>query len=185
MTAIVGIVAMGISLLLSSCAEGQQHHEEQQEEIIVSALPATEQASEASGEALEVESLDPFARYEANNSRLDDREEPFNQGVEPLCDFLLSYREDPSLVRRRIQLPPGISAPSYVGDPFAIIPPDSTGYFASWITLEQDTVSFCSGYLDSDILEQYTFGRLSPDERWHLIDYYNAATQSNISEYAN
>lgn len=184
MTALVGIVAMGISLLLSSCTDGQGQQDQHQEESMVSPLPVTEVATVASSEQQEG-THDPFARYEANNSRLDDREAPFNQGVEPLTDFLLSYREDPSLVRRRMQLPAGITLPSSVGDPFAIIPPDSTGYFASWITLEQDTVSFCSGYLDSDILEQYTFARPSPEGKWFLIDYYNAATQDNISEYAD
>lgn len=184
MSAIVGIVTVSMSLLLSSCSDGRAQKEQGEAET-ASVVTEEQSYGEADPEAMPEGRPCPFAPYESNNARLEDREAPFNQGVEPLTDFLLSYREDPSLVRRRMQLPPGISAPTFVGDPFAIIPPDSTGYFASWLTLEEDTVSFCSGYLDSDILEQYTFARPSPEGKWYLIDYYNAATQDNISEYAD
>lgn len=184
MSGLVGIVAIGMSLLFASCTEGQTH---QESTATVSQAIAEEpiySAEEDLGEEIEGRPC-PFAPFEDNNARLEDREAPFNQGTEPLADFLLSYTKDPSLVKRRMQLPMGVLPPSAVGDPFTIIPPDSTGYFASWLTLEEDTVSFCSGYLDSDILEQYTFARQSPEAKWYLIDYYNAATQDNISEYAD
>ena len=88
--------------------------------------------------------------------------------MEPLSTFLVSFRRDAGVVRSRTLLPSGITPPHVAEDPFRIITPDSTGYFASW-----------------NILEQYTFARESPDDKWYLIDYYNAATQDNISEYAD
>ena len=126
-----------------------------------------------------------YATYKSNNALLASSDAPCNQGVEPLSTFLVSFRRDAGVVRSRTLLPSGITPPHVAEDPFRIITPDSTGYFASWIIIERDTASFCTGYLDSDILEQYTFARESPDDKWYLIDYYNAATQDNISEYAD
>lgn len=166
-----------------SCSGSKGQSEEKGWEEATTAPLTTEQSLPPVAEPEE----DPctYATYKSNNALLASTDAPCNQGTEPLSTFLVSFRRDAGVVRSRALLPSGVTPPHVVEDPFRIISPDSTGYFASWITVEQDTASFCTGYIDSDILEQYTFARKSPDDKWYLIDYYNAATQDNISEYAD
>ncbi|OFR38946.1 hypothetical protein [Porphyromonas sp. HMSC065F10] len=181
----IGVGSVTLLLLLAgslSCSDSKQQSEEKSWEEATPAPLATEQSVP---EATEVEEPCTFAVYRANNSLLESIDAPCNQGAEPLTSFLASFRKDSGVVRARALLPSGITPPHVVEDPFRIISPDSTGYFASWITIKRDTASFCTGYIDSDILEQYTFARKSPDDKWYLIDYYNAATQDDISEYAD
>ena len=182
----MGVGSMALLLLLAgslSCSGSKQQSEEKSWEEAAPAPLATEQSAPVATE--EVEKPSTFAAYLSNNSLLESTDAPCNQGTEPLTSFLASFRKDAGVVRSRALLPSGITPPHVAEDPFRIISPDSTGYFASWIIIERDTASFCTGYIDSDILEQYTFARKSPDDKWYLIDYYNAATQDNISEYAD
>lgn len=165
-----------------SCSGSKGQKEEKGWEEATPAPLASEQSAQP---VEEEEEPCTFAMYLANNSLLESTDAPCNQGAEPLSTFLVSFRRDAGVVRSRALLPSGVTPPRVVEDPFRIISPDSTGYFASWIIMEQDTASFCTGYIDSDILEQYTFARKSPDDKWFLIDYYNAATQDDISEYAD
>lgn len=165
-----------------SCSGSKGQKEEKGWEEATPAPLASEQSAQP---VEEEEEPCTFATYLANNSLLESTDAPCNQGAEPLSTFLVSFRRDAGVVRSRALLPSGVTPPRVVEDPFRIISPDSTGYFASWIIMEQDTASFCTGYIDSDILEQYTFARKSPDDKWFLIDYYNAATQDDISEYAD
>jgi len=181
----IGLGSITLLLLLAgslSCSGSERQSEAKSQEEATPASLATEQIVP---EATEVEEPCTFAVYQSNNSLLESTDAPCNQGTEPLTSFLVSFRKDAGVVRSRTLLPSGITPPHVATDPFRIISPDSTGYFASWIIVEKDTASFCTGYIDSDILEQYTFARKSPDDKWYLIDYYNAATQDNISEYAD
>ena len=183
MRAGVGSVTLVLLLTVSlSCSGSKQQSEEKSREEATPAPLATEQSVPV---ATEAEEPCTFAVYRSNNSLLESVDAPCNQGTESLISFLVSFRKDAGVVRSRALLPSGVTPPRVVEDPFRIISPDSTGYFASWIVVERDTASFCTGYIDSDILEQYTFARKSPDDKWFLIDYYNAATQDNISEYAD
>lgn len=182
----MGVESMTLVLLLMgslSCSGSKRQSEEKSWEEATTAPLTTEQS--VPPVATEVEEPCTFAVYQSNNSLLESIEAPCNQGTEPLTSFLVSFRKDAGVVRSRALLPSGVTLPHVVEDPFRIISPDSTGYFASWIIIERDTASFCTGYIDSDILEQYTFARKSPDDKWYLIDYYNAATQDDISEYAD
>ena len=181
----MGVESMTLVLLLMgslSCSGSKRQSEEKSWEEATPAPLTTEQSVPV---ATEVEEPCTFAVYQSNNSLLESIDAPCNQGTEPLTSFLVSFRKDAGVVRSRALLPSGVTPPHVVEDPFRIISPDSTGYFASWIIIERDTASFCTGYIDSDILEQYTFARKSPDDKWYLIDYYNAATQDDISEYAD
>lgn len=181
----MGVGSVTLLLLLVgalSCSDSKQQSEEKSWEEATPAPLATEQSVP---EATEVEEPCTFAVYRANNSLLESIDAPCNQGTEPLTSFLVSFRKDAGVVHSRALLPSGVTPPHVAEDSFRIISPDSTGYFASWIIIERDTASFCTGYIDSDILEQYTFARKSPDDKWYLIDYYNAATQDDISEYAD
>lgn len=166
-----------------SCSGSKGQSEEKGWEEATTAVMATEQSVPSATEVEEEPST--YATYKSNNALLASTDAPCNQGTEPLSTFLVSFRRDAGVVRSRALLPSGVTPPHVAEDPFRIISPDSTGYFASWIIMEQDTASFCTGYIDSDILEQYTFARKSPDDKWYLIDYYNAATQDDISEYAD
>lgn len=83
-----------------------------------------------------------YATYKSNNALLASTDAPCNQGTEPLSAFLVSFRRDAGVVRSRTLLPSGITPPHVAEDPFRIITPDSTGYFASWIIIERDTASF-------------------------------------------
>lgn len=182
----MGVGSMALLLLLAgslSCSGSKQQSEEKSWEEAAPAPLATEQSAPVATE--EVEKPSTFAVYLSNNSLLESTDAPCNQGTEPLTSFLASFRKDAGVVHSRALLPSGVTPPHVVEDPFRIISPDSTGYFASWIIIKRDTASFCTGYIDSDILEQYTFARKSPDDKWYLIDYYNAATQDDISEYAD
>lgn len=165
-----------------SCSGSKGQSEEKGWEEATHTPLATEQIAQP---VEDVEEPCTYATYKSNNALLASTDAPCNQGTEPLSAFLVSFRRDAGVVRSRALLPSGVTPPQVVEDPFRIISPDSTGYFASWIIVEQDTASFCTGYIDSDILEQYTFARKSPDDKWYLIDYYNAATQDDISEYAD
>ena len=104
----------------------------------------------------------------------EDAEAPFNQGSEPLSQFIDRFREDAVFQRARTSLGEGSSTPDFGKLQIAIAPPDSTYFFAAWRELAPNEAAFCKGYLGSEMIEEYLFGRKDSQSPWMLIDYFRA-----------
>ena len=134
----LGVGSTMLMLLLIgalSCSGSKEQSEEKGWEEATHTPLATEQIAQP---VEDVEEPCTYATYKSNNALLASTDAPCNQGTEPLSAFLVSFRRDAGVVRSRALLPSGVTPPHVVEDPFRIISPDSTGYFASWIIMEQE-----------------------------------------------
>ncbi len=122
----------------------------------------------------EVPVYDLYKDYYTNNMIFEDAEAPFNQGSEPLSQFIDRFREDAAFQRDRTSLGEGSSTPDFGKLQIAIAPPDSTYFFAAWRELAPNEAAFCKGYLGSEMIEEYLFGRKDSQSPWMLIDYFRA-----------
>ncbi|BDE82262.1 hypothetical protein CE91St14_12900 [Porphyromonas somerae] len=122
----------------------------------------------------EVPVYDLYKDYYTNNMIFEDAEAPFNQGSEPLSQFIDRFREDAVFQRARTSLGEGSSTPDFGKLQIAIAPPDSTYFFAAWRELAPNEAAFCKGYLGSEMIEEYLFGRKDSQSPWMLIDYFRA-----------
>ena len=122
----------------------------------------------------EVPVYDLYKDYYTNNMIFEDVEAPFNQGSEPLSQFIDRFREDATFQRARTSLGEGSSTPDFGKLQIAIAPPDSTYFFAAWRELAPNEAAFCKGYLGSEMIEEYLFGRKDSQSPWMLIDYFRA-----------
>ena len=122
----------------------------------------------------EVPVYDLYKDYYTNNMIFEDVEAPFNQGSEPLSQFIDRFREDAAFQRDRTSLGEGSSTPDFGKLQIAIAPPDSTYFFAAWRELAPNEAAFCKGYLGSEMIEEYLFGRKDSQSPWMLIDYFRA-----------
>ncbi len=122
----------------------------------------------------EVPVYDLYKDYYTNNMIFEDAEAPFNQGSEPLSQFIGRFREDAVFQRARTSLGEGSSTPDFGKLQIAIAPPDSTYFFAAWRELAPNEAAFCKGYLGSEMIEEYLFGRKDSQSPWMLIDYFRA-----------
>ena len=122
----------------------------------------------------EVPLYDLYKDYYTNNMIFEDAEAPFNQGSEPLSQFIDRFREDATFQRARTSLGEGSSTPDFGKLQIAIAPPDSTYFFAAWRELAPNEAAFCKGYLGSEMIEEYLFGRKDSQSPWMLIDYSRA-----------
>ena len=122
----------------------------------------------------EVPVYDLYKDYYTNNMIFEDAEAPFNQGSEPLSQFIDRFREDATFQRARTSLGEGSSTPDFGKLQIAIAPPDSTYFFAAWRELAPNEAAFCKGYLGSEMIEEYLFGRKDSQSPWMLIDYFRA-----------
>ena len=122
----------------------------------------------------EVPVYDLYKDYYTNNMIFEDAEAPFNQGSEPLSQFIDRFREDAAFQRARTSLGEGSSTPDFGKLQIAIAPPDSTYFFAAWRELAPNEAAFCKGYLGSEMIEEYLFGRKDSQSPWMLIDYFRA-----------
>ena len=122
----------------------------------------------------EVPVYDLYNDYYTNNMIFEDAEAPFNQGSEPLSQFIDRFREDAVFQRARTSLGEGSSTPDFGKLQIAIAPPDSTYFFAAWRELAPNEAAFCKGYLGSEMIEEYLFGRKDSQSPWMLIDYFRA-----------
>ena len=122
----------------------------------------------------EVPVYDLYKDYYTNNMIFEDAEAPFNQGSEPLSQFIDRFREDAVFQSARTSLGEGSSTPDFGKLQIAIAPPDSTYFFAAWRELAPNEAAFCKGYLGSEMIEEYLFGRKDSQSPWMLIDYFRA-----------
>lgn len=122
----------------------------------------------------EVPLYDLYRDYDTNNRILEDAEAPFNRGSEPLSQFIARFREDAAFQRARTSLGEGSSTPDFGKLQMAIAPPDSTYFFAAWRELSENEAAFCKGYLGSEMIEEYLFGRKDSQSPWMLLDYFCA-----------
>lgn len=122
----------------------------------------------------EVPLYDLYKDYYTNNMIFEDAEAPFNQGSEPLSQFIARFREDTAFQRARTSLDEASSTPDFGKLQIAIAPPDSTYFFAAWRELAPNEAAFCKGYLGSEMIEEYLFGRKDSQSHWMLIDYFRA-----------
>ena len=122
----------------------------------------------------EVPVYDLYKDYYTNNMIFEDAEAPFNQGSEPLSQFIDRFREDAVFQHARTSLGEGSSTPDFGKLQIAIAPPDSTYFFAAWRELAPNEAAFCKGYLGSEMIEEYLFGRKDSQSPWMLIDYFRA-----------
>lgn len=122
----------------------------------------------------EVSLYDLYRDYDTNNRILENAEAPFNRGSEPLSQFIARFREDAAFQRARTSLGEGSSTPDFGKLQMAIAPPDSTYFFAAWRELSENEAAFCKGYLGSEMIEEYLFGRKDSQSPWMLLDYFCA-----------
>lgn len=112
--------------------------------------------------------------YNENNALAANPDAECNQGKEALIDFVRSFLDDKAFRASRINLPAGVKFEGDALKPYTlrVLQPDSTGFFASWNYVGRDSASFLSGWLNSEVLEELTLVRHSPDDKWRLVDYF-------------
>ncbi len=96
------------------------------------------------------------------------------KAVNRYLNYFSRFREDAVFQRARTSLGEGSSTPDFGKLQIAIAPPDSTYFFAAWRELAPNEAAFCKGYLGSEMIEEYLFGRKDSQSPWMLIDYFRA-----------
>lgn len=115
--------------------------------------------------------LESFKPYQENNALFLDSDAPCNQGSESLRAFVEKFATDSAFQESRIRRPdPTLAIPEIKADSFKIQEPDQNGFFASWHEIEADYASFCTGWLNSEMEQEFVFERLD-DGPWYLTDY--------------
>lgn len=114
--------------------------------------------------------------YKANNALVEDPSYDCNSGREALSAFVSSYLQDRNfrLERTHLSDPNTFDIDRLKPYTLRIIVPDSTGFFASWNYVSRDSAVFMSGWINSEVLEELTLVRVSPDHVWQLVDYFSA-----------
>lgn len=116
--------------------------------------------------------LESFKPYQENNALFLDSEAPLgNQGSESLRAFMEKFATDLAFQESRIRRPdPTLAIPEIKADSFKIQEPDQNGFFASWHEIEADYASFCTGWPQFEMEQEFVFERLD-DGPWYLTDY--------------
>lgn len=181
MTKIIGrmILLFAVVVTLStSCActsKGQQRGEEKRIERPVQPQLSLEEAEQLvgtpSGGAEDDCWAEAFASYAENNKLFAEEGAPWNGGKEALNLFVKRFEREEPFRRERIELSdPLAEVPEVEVGEFDILLPDSTGFFASWYEVAAERASFCSGWLNSEMEQEYVFERKA-DGLWYLTDY--------------
>lgn len=123
---------------------------------------------------------DMFETFRTNNMIFLDKSSPCNQGAESLQDFALQFASNPTFQKSRTQLTheDGYS-PAFGSISLTMLEPDSVNFFAAWNHVEANLAAFCTGWLGSEMSEEYVFSRSSEGEKWYLVEYFSAAKESD------
>ena len=177
-TATVFALALASALVFCACSANSKEEERAGTEDSISlenALALIEHEDDVYKMPTQSELYDEAMQfYNENNALASDPDAACNQGKEALSEFVRLFLDDKTFRASRINLPAGVEFEDDVLKPYTlrVLQPDSTGFFASWNYVGQDSASFLSGWLNSEVLEELTLVRLSPEDKWRLVDYF-------------
>ncbi len=174
-----GLVMIGMLLFMgcgrnnnkeSSDAKHQQH----QELRSISEVEELIRSKDSTNSAEYMDETTLF--YRQNNELALDLSQPWNKGTEPLYVFVEKFRSEPQFRKERLALEEGEYDPDSISDfAFIISETDSTGFFSAWSHVDADSAAFCTGWMNSEVLEEFGMIREDSTRLWRLVNYYHAS----------
>lgn len=167
--------ATALVVFSSSCGSKSDGQKEDQHSRAVSDTISIAQAEQIiDSQTSATMSQEGFQIFVENQARFSSDTAACNRGAEAFRDFVGRFTSDPNFRKTRVtlhdascQLPANTE-----GNIFEQKKPDEDGFFSAWSVMEQDSVVFCTGWLNSEVAEEYTFIRKSSG-LWYLVDYFN------------
>lgn len=169
--------AVVMALFISSCTSKQNKSDNSNEvDSTIDTISVSEAVEEMREErANEVHGeVDIFQEYVTNRVILESDTAACNRGPEPFKQFVAHFSKDSSFRESRIRLCDGSESVSVDTDENDLIQhnPDDEGFFSAWSIVRADSVVFTSGWLNSEVAEEYTFAR-GDNGLWFLVEYFN------------
>lgn len=175
------VLALACTYMTAGCAEKKQTDKSAAEQAQTQSLRMSISEVEALINKQNAEDGADFYEdettlfYQKNNELALDRNKPWNGGSEPLYTFVEKFRADAKYRKERLALEEGFYDPTLISDyAFVISETDSTGFFSAWSHVDTDSASFCTGWMNSEVLEEFAVTRKDSTQNWMLVNYYHA-----------
>lgn len=117
---------------------------------------------------------DSFKHFMRNQELFVSDTSACNKGPEAFRDFVTRFTAEEGFRDSRIDLYDDSYHLPEDTEQIAFVQhkPDEEGFFSAWRVMEGDSVVFSSGWLNSEVAEEYTFVRKEKG-LWFLVDYFN------------
>ena len=161
-----------MAFVISSCeGRGKSHDNDESSPDTISVAEAKQIIDSQMNVSDQSKEFEAFAH---NKELLVSESAPCNLDGEPFNDFIHHFITDPKFRVSRLELIDNtIDIPSDIDQStFEQKEPDEEDFFSAWRVLEKDTVIFSSGWMNSEVAEEYTFVR-KDDRKWYLRDYFS------------
>lgn len=172
-----GLAMIGMLILLAGCGQkdNKESGDEQYHEL--RSISEVEELIRSKGATNSAEYTDETTLfYQQNNELALDLSQPWNKGTEPLHVFVEKFRSEPRFRKERLALEEGECNPDSISDfAFVISETDSTGFFSAWSHVDTDSAAFCTGWMNSEVLEEFGLIREDSTKHWKLVNYYHAS----------
>lgn len=168
------IGALALAFLLCSCDSGSRGQEASVDRHLPDTISVAEAEAIIDTESSATVSQEGFMLFMHNQELFASDTAACNRAPEAFREFVGRFTTEPAFRKSRVELyessyrlPEGTNEGT-----FEQRKPDEDGFFSAWRVMEGDSVVFSSGWLNSEVAEEYTFVR-KQGGLWYLVDYFN------------